>query len=847
MKTALLCRFVVGAFALGTAFLFTHPSRADHPEDKADTDATAAGHSLHGEAFNQGPRQAAYLMDGMPTIDFPITTKAPQAQKFFHQGVGQLHGFWYFEAERSFRQAAALDTNCAMAYWGMAMANVNNAKRAREFVERATQLTNKLSRRECLWIEAAAKLYPEEKKSEKKPERSSTSRTNRTSTTNVTASAGTNAPNNSADTERHRAFVRSLEQLIEEYPDDLEAKAFLVWKIWDNQGRGLRITSHTAVDALANEVLAKDPMHPVHHYRIHLWDGEKERRALNSAARCGQGSAGIAHMWHMPGHIYSKLNRFADAAWQQEASARVDHAHMMRDRVLPDEIHNYAHNNEWLIRNLGYLGRVREGVELAKNLVELPRHPRFNTLTAYHNPTNEISTNSVQAYQRRTSSARHGRSSLISLLSRFELWDQAIALADTMYLEPTDIPDEQVRRLVLLGTAHFERGDVEQGEEQIAALETVLKVQREQRRNAADEAEEKARKDKLADDKLATAMTEALRSHANRIKNTEKAIDELKVYAALATKKKVTEEMLESVKDLGKEQRSRIHLRAGDKEKAERYAKEASNSATNDVQPLANYVDVLWQLGKTNEAEKAFAQLRTIAGSADVDLPVFKRLAPLAAALKLPADWRTPVPASTDVGQRPTLDSLGPFRWQPMPAPDWTLYDAKGDKVSLKQYRGKPVVLLFYLGYGCVHCLEQLNAFGPAAGDFKDAGISLVAISTDTAEGLRKTFAKSKSEDGFPFPLVSDEPLEVFKQYRAFDDFENMPLHGAFLIDGQGLVRWQDISFEPFTDTKFLLAESKRLLGLTSKTSLANVKKKKTATPGGKGAEQLMVAPDRKS
>jgi peroxiredoxin len=599
------------------------------------------------------------------------------------------------------------------------------------------------------------------------------------------------------------------------------------------------------VDALANDVLAADPMHPVHHYRIHLWDGEKERRALNSAALCGQGSAGIAHMWHMPGHIYSKLNRFADAAWQQEASARVDHAHLMRDRVLPDEIHNYAHNNEWLIRNLTYLGRAREGIDLAKNLVELPRHPKFNTLTAYLNPTNEISTNSVRAYQRRTSSARHGRTSLINLLGRFELWDQAIALADTLYLEPTDIPDEQVRRLALLGTAYFELSDAKNGEAQIAALEGVLKTQREQRHNAADEAEEKARKDKLADDKLATAMTEALRSHASRIKNTEKAISELQVYSALAAKKDVTKEMLESVKDLPKEALARVHLRAGDKEKAERYAKEASNSSTNQVQPLANYVEILWRVGKTNDAEKVFQQLRTVAGGADLDLPVLKRLAPLTAALKWPADWRTPARSATDVGQRPSLASLGPFRWQPMPAPEWSLYDAKGKQVSLKQYRGKPVVVLFYLGYGCIHCLDQLNAFGPATADFKDAGISLVAISTDTAEGLRKTFAKSKSEDGFPFPLLSDEPLEVFKKFRAFDDFENMPLHGTFLIDGDGLVRWQDISFEPFTDTKFLLAESKRLLGLTSRTSLAK-SKKKAPVSGGKGAEQLLTPNDRK-
>ncbi len=799
-------------FLLCTAVWLEAPAWADHPEDKSEANATAAGHSLHGDAFNQGPRQAAYLMEGMPKIHFPITTKFPLAQKFFLQGVGQLHGFWYFEAERSFRQVAALDTNCAMAYWGMALANVNNARRAREFLERANDLTNGLSRRECLWIEAMGKLYPGDKKSARKSEKSGT---------NTLATAAP-AP---ADPEQNRSFVRSLEQLIEEYPEDIEAKAFLVWKIWDNQGKGLRITSHTAVDSLANAVLAADPMHPVHHYRIHLWDGEKERRALNSAALCGQGTAGIAHMWHMPGHIYSRLNRFADAAWQQGASARVDHAHLMRDRLMPDEIHNCAHNNEWLIRNLSYLGRVREGVDLSKNLIELPRHPKYNTLTAYLSPTNELSTNSVQVYQRRTSSARHGRSSLMGLLNRYELWDQTIALANTLYLEPTDIPDEQVRRLVVLGTAHFEKGDVKKGEEQIAALEVVLKLQREQRRNAADEAEEKALRDKVADDKLAANMTEALRSHASRIKNTEKAIGELKVHKNLATKNVVTKEMIEALKDVPKEQLAQILLRSADKEKAETYAKEASNSATNQVQSLANYVDILWRLGKTNAAVKVFEQLRVVAGGADLGLPVLKRLAPLATHLQLPADWRTPAPQATDVGQRPALDSLGPFRWQPMPAPDWTLADSTGKQFSLKQYRGKPVVMLFYLGYGCVHCLEQLNAFGPATKDFAEAGISLVAISTDSAEGLKKTFAKSKRANGYPFPLLSDEPLAAFKSFRAFDDFENMPLHGTFLIDGQGLVRWQDISFEPFTDTKFLLAESKRLLGLTSKSVVVTAKK----------------------
>ena len=97
------------------------------PDDAKTVDP---GHSMHGGAFNEGPRQHARLMTGMPEVRFDITTTNELTRKFFLQGVGQLHGFWYLEAERSFRESAFQDTNCAMAYWGMAMANANNATRA---------------------------------------------------------------------------------------------------------------------------------------------------------------------------------------------------------------------------------------------------------------------------------------------------------------------------------------------------------------------------------------------------------------------------------------------------------------------------------------------------------------------------------------------------------------------------------------------------------------------------------------------------------------------------------------------------------------------------------------------
>ena len=87
---------------------------------------------------------------GASNVSFPITTKSADAQKFFNQGVTQIHGFWYFEAERSFRQAAALDSDCAMAYWGMAMANINTPKRAADFMKEAAKRKDKAGRREQL-------------------------------------------------------------------------------------------------------------------------------------------------------------------------------------------------------------------------------------------------------------------------------------------------------------------------------------------------------------------------------------------------------------------------------------------------------------------------------------------------------------------------------------------------------------------------------------------------------------------------------------------------------------------------------------------------------------------------
>src|SRR5450432_4293468 len=67
------------------------------------------------------PTLPAKLLPGMGAVHLPMTTASPEAQKFFDQGVAQMHSFWAREAERSFLQAAALDPSAPMPYWGIAM------------------------------------------------------------------------------------------------------------------------------------------------------------------------------------------------------------------------------------------------------------------------------------------------------------------------------------------------------------------------------------------------------------------------------------------------------------------------------------------------------------------------------------------------------------------------------------------------------------------------------------------------------------------------------------------------------------------------------------------------------
>jgi peroxiredoxin len=727
MRVSLSC---FGAFLAAVGYFHLSPRvHGDEPvkptasASETNPAVPAPGHSVHGEAFNDGPRHAAYLMPGMGKVHFAATTKKPEAQAFIDQGVAQLHSFYYLESERSFRQAAKIDPDCAIAYWGMAMSNVNNAKRAKEFLKDATKRAASASRREQLYISALEAFYKE----------------------------GGNPRN------RQQNWLHGLESVLQDFPDDIDARAWASMVAWQSAGSGS--PNRVWLDTMIDSVLQVEAMHPgAHHYRIHLWDGVKPIRAEKAAALYGPSAPGIAHAWHMPGHTYTGLKRYADAAYQQEASARVDHAYMIRDRVMPFEIHNYAHNNQWLCTSYSHIGRVHDAIAVARNLVEQPRDPQKNGPNDGGSPQ------------------RSGRIRWAEVLTRYELWDDLIEATTSGALDWSNVPQEQREKAYTLGQAYAAKNDAKKLAEQIEALKKLT----------------------IAPAKTALAELEGYQHLARG--EIGPAFDQF----AKAT-------------SMRPEALARAHLAARNYGFAETTARKGVDQNPNLVAPLAALVEILQAAGKEKEARDAYGKLMPIARWADRDLPVFRRLEPIVARWKADKSWSPQVaePAQRTGSDetainRIDLTTLGPLVWSPTPAAPFSAADTTGNSWSLASHKGKNVLAIFYLGGKCAHCMQQLELFGKAHEALKKLNVETVAIGTDDLEAT-KALKNNKDAVKFPMPMLADPKLEWFKLYRAYDDFENQPLHATFLIDAQGKVRFQRISSDPFLDVEFIKTEAARV------------------------------------
>jgi thioredoxin-dependent peroxiredoxin len=140
-------------------------------------------------------------------------------------------------------------------------------------------------------------------------------------------------------------------------------------------------------------------------------------------------------------------------------------------------------------------------------------------------------------------------------------------------------------------------------------------------------------------------------------------------------------------------------------------------------------------------------------------------------------------------------------------APDFELSDTEGHRVALRDLRRTgPVIVVFYYGYYCSHCVAQLFALEEDLPKFAKHGAHIVALSADPPE---TTAARFRQYGRFHFPVLSDRGNKVAEQYGVYTpavgDHDEDLKHATFVVDKTGHIVWGYTGSQPFVDNGLLL------------------------------------------
>jgi tetratricopeptide (TPR) repeat protein len=282
---------------------------------------------------------------------FPVTTKNRQAQRFINQGVNLTYAFNHAEAGRAFREAARLDPNVAMAYWGEALVlgpninaamDPNNEPKALELVRKALALKARASLRERAYIDALAERY---------------------------------SGNAAERVARDRAYAMAMRKVHERFPNDLDAAVMYAeammdlrpWGYWSRDGQPYE--GMADVVAVIEKVIERNPVHPgALHLYIHLLEAtDKVDKAEVAADRLITLMPAAGHMVHMPAHIYQRVGRYADAARSNELAIAADEDYISQCQaqgLYP--MGYYPHNIHFLWFAATFDGRSQLAIESAR-------------------------------------------------------------------------------------------------------------------------------------------------------------------------------------------------------------------------------------------------------------------------------------------------------------------------------------------------------------------------------------------------------------------------------------------------------------------------------------------------
>lgn len=305
--------------------------------------------------YPQAGKPGAPVLTGYGDHHHPISTSNPQAQAYFDQGVRLLFGFNHAEAIRSFREAARLDPNCAMCWWGVAFAlgpNINLPMQpdaggpAIAAVQMGRSLEPHASPEEVAWIEAVAARY----------------------------SADPRADRHALD----EAFATAMGKVWAQYPNDLDAGVFYAeammdtqpWNYWQDDHKTPK--GHGAeIDATLDTVLQREPLHPgALHLYIHAIEASTApERAEAVADKLEPLMPSSGHLVHMPSHIYFRVGRYEDAVKVNTLAAAKDEEYIAACKAQGFyPLAYYSHNIHFLWTSSEMLGRYQAAEDAGQRL-----------------------------------------------------------------------------------------------------------------------------------------------------------------------------------------------------------------------------------------------------------------------------------------------------------------------------------------------------------------------------------------------------------------------------------------------------------------------------------------------
>jgi len=415
-----------------------------YPDTEIDYDRSneiiGCGSSTVEEIYFDSERKMVPL-PGWGQHTWKIETTNDSAQFYFNQGLNMLYSFHMHEAKASFMEAQRHDPECAMAYWGQTMAEgsyINapgydfNNNNLISLLQKAESLANNETERSI--IDAQQLRFTNNK--------------------------------NTKQADLMLAYKNAIQQLHDAHPNNIElavlyADALMLInpRNWYDEA-GIEKDGTNEIVTLLSDILEKNPNHPAAlHYYIHMVEpSTTPDRAKDEADRLLPLLPSVAHMVHMPSHIYIRTGDFNKGVASNVAAVKGFSTYKNTMNGWDGNRYmNIYHNIDMQGANASLMGNY----EQAKNAFELNLlmfDPRDKEL--YSNPVmmNAIQFVMAQSYLNEV---------------RFGNWGKVLSQKSL----PSNKPYHQLLWKFGQGMALATTGKTQEAKEQLAAMNELLKDQ----------------------------------------------------------------------------------------------------------------------------------------------------------------------------------------------------------------------------------------------------------------------------------------------------------------------------------------------------------------------------------